>query len=88
MTETEVIITKLSKDFHVLKKSVEGNGSQKGSIIGRLAELEDNYKLIIKKLNILELKPCREPCIFETWKKKDEKMKEKRRNFRSGDVAD
>ena len=83
MTETEKIVTKLSKDFHVLKHAVEGNGTIEGSIIGRLSVLENNHKLILEKLDIIESKPCRTPCIFE----EAEKMKEKRKAFRSADIA-
>lgn len=87
MTKTEEIVTKLSKDFHVLKKAVEGNGDKRGSIIGRLSDLEDSHKTIIDKLTIMEGKPCREPCIFEEWKEAEDKLKDKKRTFRSGDIA-
>jgi len=87
MTEAERIVTKLSKDFNRLDQLVQGNGSIKGSVMGRLDDLENRDNLILEKLDIIESRPCREPCIFEEWKEKDDQMKEKRRAFRSADIA-
>jgi len=78
LTETERIVTKVSRDFQKLNQLVRGNGSIEGSVIGRLKVLEERDEKILEKLDILANRPCREPCIFEAWKENDDKMKEKR----------
>lgn len=83
MTKAEEIVTKISRDFQKLNQLVRGNGTIAGSVLGRLAVLEDRDEKILEKLEEISSKPCREPCIFE----ESEKMKEKRRAFRSADIA-
>lgn len=83
MTKTEEIVTKISRDFQKLNQLVRGNGTIEGSVIGRLKVLEDRDEKILEKLDILTDKPCRTPCIFE----EAEKVKEKRKAFRSADIA-
>ena len=87
MNDAETIVTELSRDFHRLKQLVEGNGSKEGSLAWRLSELEKNYKLIMRKLDKIAARPCRDPCLWETWRKKEEQMREKRRTWRIGDIA-
>ena len=87
MTKTEEIVTKVSRDFQKLNQLVRGNGTIEGSVLGRLKVLEERDEKILEKLDIITNKPCREPCIFEAWQEKDDKMKEKRRAFRSADIA-
>lgn len=83
MTKTEEIVTKISRDFQKLNQLVRGNGSLEGSVMGRLKVLEDRDEKILEKLEEIAKKPCRTPCIFE----EAEKVKEKRKAFRSADIA-
>ena len=75
MTESEKILTAVSRDFHQLKQLVVGNGTKKGSIMGRLEDIEETAKRI-------ENKPESE-CYFFKWKAEQDK----KRNFRIGDFA-
>lgn len=87
MTKTEEIVTKLSRDFQKLNQLVRGNGDIKGSLLGRLNELESDFKTILQRLDEIAKKPCREPCIFEEWQTQEEDMRAKKRTFRIGDIA-
>ena len=87
MTETERIVTKLSKDFHVLKKTVEGNGTIKGSILGRVDELELHCESANKRLVIVESYPCKDGCLFEVNEREEEDMNNRKRTFRIADIA-
>lgn len=87
MNEAERIVTKVSRDFQKLDQLVRGNGTKKGSIIGRLEELEDLSATILQKLEEIKNRPCREPCLWQEHVRQEEEMREKRRNWRIGDVA-
>jgi len=87
VTKTEESVIRLSHDFQKLNQLVRGNGADKGSILGRLKELESDFKIILHRLDEIAKKPCREPCIFEEWQTQEEDMRAKKRSFRIGDIA-
>ena len=87
MNEAERIVTKVSRDLQTLSQLVKGNGTKKGSVIGRLEELEENNVKILELLEEIKGRPCREPCLWEEHVKKEEEMREKKRNWRIGDIA-
>ena len=87
MNEAERIVTKVSRDFQKLDQLVRGNGTKKGSVLGRLDELEDQNKEILRLLEEIKDRPCREPCLWEEHMKKEEAMREKKRTWRIGDIA-
>lgn len=87
MTKAEEIATKVSGDFQKLNQLVRGNGDLKGSILGRLNELEGDFKIILERLDKIADTPCREPCVFEVWKDQEDEMKDKKRTYRIGDIA-
>lgn len=87
MTKAEEIATKVSRDLQSLTRLVTGNGTVEGSIVGRLKALEDDIKEILKRLNEIETRPCREPCIYEVAIEREEEMQENKRSWRIGDVA-
>ena len=87
MNEAERIVTKVSRDFQKLDQLVRGNGTKKGSVLGRLDELEEQMKKILDLLEEIKVRPCREPCLWEEHVREEEEMREKRRNWRIGDVA-
>ena len=87
MTKVEEIVTKVSRDLQKLKQLVTGNGTPEGSLNYRIKILEDDFKEIIKRLEEIINRPCREPCIYEEVMEKEENVKEKHRTFRIGDIA-
>ena len=72
MTEAENIVTKVSRDLQQLNQIVKGNGTKKGSVLGRLDDIEETTKEISTKLN---------PLVEEHI------MREKKRSWRIGDLA-
>ena len=87
MTKTEEIVTKLSKDFHILKRGVEGNGTPKGSLSGRIDDLEKCYELTNDRLLVVENYPCKDGCLFKENEEENEEMKNRKRSFRIADIA-
>jgi len=84
LNEAEKIATKVSRDFQKLNQLVVGNGSKSGSVIGRLESLETAVKDIIHQI---ETHTCIPGCQWQRYMEREEEMKEKRRNWRIGDVA-
>lgn len=87
MTDVEKIVTKLSVDHHELKQLVKGNGTIDGSVIGRIKVLETTREGVLSKIDAIETKPCRTPCIFEEYQKKEKEVEDKKRSYRIGDIA-
>ena len=87
MTKAEEIITKVSRDLQKLTQLVTGNGSVEGSIMHRIKVLEERDIEILKKLDDIMSRPCRDPCIYTEAMEREEVLKEKHRNFRIGDIA-
>ena len=79
MTESEKIITALSRDFHQLRQLMIGNGTKKGSVLGRLEDIE-------KIVDRIEKKPERE-CIFLKYKEQQKENIIRKKSFRIGDIA-
>ena len=87
MTEAERIATKLSKDFTRLDQLVQGNGTKEGSIVARLREIEIHQETTDKRLIIVESFPCKDGCLFEYHKEKEDQVEDKTKNNRRGDIA-
>jgi len=84
MTEAEQIVTKLSKDFAILRQFVQGNGSKEGCLAERVSILEIRSKKISTKIGAM---PCIDGCLFEKSEAEEDDMKEAKRGFRIGDIA-
>ncbi len=87
MDDAEKIATKVSRDLQQLIQLVKGNGTKKGSIVGRLDALETQNDTIVDRLVTVENYPCKNGCVFEEYEQEAEEMREKKRTWRVGDVA-
>ena len=87
MTEAEKIVTKVSRDFAILKQFVQGNGSKEGSLSGRIDVLEIRSKKTVARLEIIEEYPCKDGCLYEKRQQEEENLEARKRNFRIGDLA-
>ncbi len=87
MTESERIVTKVSRDFAILKQFVQGNGSKEGCLAERVSILEIRSKKILERVEVVENYPCKDGCLFEKKEQEDEEMTDRKRNFRIGDLA-
>ena len=83
MTEAEKIVTKVSRDLHKLTQLVTGNGSPEGSVMYRIKQLELMDQEILEKID----SAVSRPCIYKEAMEREDSVKQKRRTFRIGDIA-
>jgi hypothetical protein len=87
MTKAEEIVTKVSRDLQQLIQLVKGNGTVKGSVLGRIDELEVHSDSYNERLLVVEAFPCSDGCLFEGHINKEEEVQNRKRTFRISDVA-
>ena len=87
MTKAEEIVTKVSRDLQQLIQLVKGNGTVKGSVLGRIDELEVHSASYNERLLVIEAFPCRDGCLFKDHIHEEEEMKSRERGWRVGDIA-
>ena len=87
MTKAEEIVTKVSRDLQQLIQLVKGNGTVKGSVLGRIDELESQYTGQHIRLAVIENYPCKDGCLYEAKEQEEENMKSRSRGWRIGDIA-
>ena len=84
MTEAEKIVTKVSRDLQKLTQLVTGNSvTIEGSMMHRIKLLENMDLEILEKID----KAINRPCLYKKAIEEELSMKEKRKTFRIGDIA-
>ncbi len=83
MTKAEEIVTKVSRDLQKLTQLVTGNGTVEGSVMHRIKVLEARDVEILEKIDVA----MNRPCFYKEAMEEEISMKEKRRTFRIGDIA-
>ncbi len=84
MDDAERIVTELSRDFHKLRQIVEGNGDKSNALTSRVRRNEVSITKIIKKL---DEHPCIPGCQWRKYMEEEKAMRDKRRGWRIGDIA-